>query len=139
VVKNNNSSHRVGRGYNSPTFHITWQPSTHQLIYHQFEDPPSFANLITQIDRWIIYHLKATINSEVHYENQLYGCLNTFLFSLFPPRRQFLNLSFEGLWELMRLTKIWETYRLDPQEPCMNRGTFVSFTVLLEVIESVPM
>ncbi|KAM6489566.1 hypothetical protein JOM56_014985, partial [Amanita muscaria] len=58
----------------------------------QSEGSPSSADLIAQIDRWIIYHLKATISSEVHYENQLYGCLNTFLFSLFPPRRQFMTI-----------------------------------------------
>jgi len=58
----------------------------------KFEGLPSSANLISQIDRWIIYHLKATVSSDVHYENQLYGCLNTFLFSLFPPRRQFMTI-----------------------------------------------
>lgn len=70
----------------------TLDAPTHLPPALQFEGPPSFANLITQIDRWIIYHLKATISSDVHYENQLYGSLNTFLFSLFPPRRQFMTI-----------------------------------------------
>lgn len=67
-------------------------PDYHLPLALQFEGPPSIANLIAQIDRWIIYHLKETISSNDHCENQLYGCLNTFLFSLFPPRRQFMNI-----------------------------------------------
>jgi hypothetical protein len=30
-------------------------------------------NLIAQIDDWVIYHLLRTLESDIHYENQLYG------------------------------------------------------------------
>ena len=39
----------------------------------QFEQPPNVDNLIAQIDDWVIYHLLRTLESNIHYENQLYG------------------------------------------------------------------
>jgi hypothetical protein len=54
------------------------------------ETPPSVTNLITQIDRWVIYHLKKTIQSRVHFENQLYGTINALHASIFPLSRRFM-------------------------------------------------
>ncbi|KAF8224074.1 hypothetical protein L208DRAFT_1381211 [Tricholoma matsutake] len=58
----------------------------------QHENPPSVPNLIAQIDPWVIYHLKTTILSDVHYENQLYGVLNLFHASIYPLRRRFMTI-----------------------------------------------
>jgi len=54
------------------------------------EIPPSIANLIAQIDPWVIYHLKQTVLSGIHYENQVYGVINSFVISIFPLRRRFM-------------------------------------------------
>lgn len=54
------------------------------------ENPPSVNNLITRIDSWIIYHLLRTLESDVHYENQLYGPISSFLASIFPSRRRYM-------------------------------------------------
>ena len=53
----------------------------------QLEQPPSVNNLIAQIDDWVIYHLLRTLESDIHYENQLYGPISSFLTSIFPSRR----------------------------------------------------
>jgi hypothetical protein len=60
----------------------------------QYERPPSVSDLISQIDRWVIYHLKNTILSDVHFENQLYGVVNSFHTSIFPLRlrRHFMTI-----------------------------------------------
>lgn len=56
----------------------------------EHETPPSVADLIAQIDRWVIYHLKVTVQSNVHFENQLYGVINSFHTSIFPLNRRFM-------------------------------------------------
>lgn len=56
----------------------------------QHENPPNVNNLIVQIDSWIIYHLLKTLESNVHYENQLYGPIFSFLTSIFPTRRRYM-------------------------------------------------
>jgi hypothetical protein len=83
------------------------------------EIPPSIANLI---DPWIIYHLKQTVSSGIHYKNQLYGVINSFILSIFPLRRLhgFPRLLSKGLWMQMKLTKILETSPSGPPEGCMN-------------------
>ena len=50
----------------------------------QYEIPPSVLGLIAWIDPWVIYHLKDTILSNVHFKNQLYGVINSFHTSIFP-------------------------------------------------------
>jgi len=52
----------------------------------------SVTGLIAQIDPWIIYHLITTLSSNVHYENQLYGIINSFHASIFPLRRRFMTI-----------------------------------------------
>ena len=54
------------------------------------EQPPSVDNLIAQIDDWVIYHLLRTLESDIHYENQLYGPISSFLGSIFPSRRRYM-------------------------------------------------
>lgn len=54
-----------------------------------FEIPPSVDGLIAQIDEWIIYHLRTTIESGIHFENQVYGQFNSYHMSIFPLRRRF--------------------------------------------------
>jgi hypothetical protein len=54
-----------------------------------FETPPTVPDLLGQIPPWVANHLKSTIQSNVHYEHQLYGPLNTFLASIFPISRRF--------------------------------------------------
>jgi hypothetical protein len=56
------------------------------------ENPPTATNLIAHIDGWIIFHLKATISSNVHFENQLYGSVASFLASIFLSRRRFMTI-----------------------------------------------
>ena len=56
----------------------------------QLEQPPSVNNLIAQIDDWVIYHLLRTLESNIHYENQLYGPISSFLTSIFPSRRRYM-------------------------------------------------
>ena len=56
----------------------------------QYEIPPSVPGLIAQIDPWVIYHLKNTILFNVHFENQLYGVINSFHTSIFPLRRHLM-------------------------------------------------
>lgn len=53
------------------------------------ETPPTLSNHLDQIQPWVTSHLKSTIQSNVHYEHQLYGPLNTFLTSIFPISRRF--------------------------------------------------
>ncbi|GJJ11980.1 hypothetical protein Clacol_006218 [Clathrus columnatus] len=54
------------------------------------EPPPSVDQLRAQIEHWIIYHLLKTLESNVYYENHLYGPLNSFLASIFPMRRRYM-------------------------------------------------
>lgn len=56
----------------------------------QIEEPPSVDELIAQIDDWVIYHFLRTLESNIHYENQLYGIITTFLVSIFPPSRRYM-------------------------------------------------
>ena len=56
----------------------------------QLEQPPSVNNLIAQIDDWVIYHLLRTLKSDIHYENQLYGPISSFLTSIFPSRLRYM-------------------------------------------------
>jgi hypothetical protein len=56
----------------------------------QHENPPNVNNLIFQIDSWIIYHLLKTLESNIHYENQLYGPISSYLTSIFPTRRRYM-------------------------------------------------
>ena len=48
----------------------------------QPEAAPTIDGLISQIDPWVLYHLKSIILSNVHYENQLYGPINSFIGSI---------------------------------------------------------
>ena len=54
------------------------------------QNPPSVPELIDNIDPWVIYHLKQTILSGVHFENQLYGVVNSYHTSIFPLSRRFM-------------------------------------------------
>jgi hypothetical protein len=56
----------------------------------QSEKLPSVDDLISQIDDWVIYHLLKTLQSGIHYENQLYGPISSFLSSIFPSRQRFM-------------------------------------------------
>ena len=58
----------------------------------QQEAAPTIDGLISQIDPWVLYHLKSIISSDVHYENQLYGPINSFLCSIFPTRRRYMTI-----------------------------------------------
>ncbi|TFK33178.1 hypothetical protein BDQ12DRAFT_769093 [Crucibulum laeve] len=51
---------------------------------------PSVAQQIAGIPLWVIYHFKQTFTCNVHYENQLYGCINNYLQSIFPLSRRFM-------------------------------------------------
>ena len=55
-----------------------------------FETPPTVLYHLSQIQPWVTNHLKSTILSNVHYEHQLYGPLNTFLTSIFPISWRFM-------------------------------------------------
>ncbi|KIJ33048.1 hypothetical protein M422DRAFT_35645 [Sphaerobolus stellatus SS14] len=54
------------------------------------EPLPTVNNLIGQIEPWVIYHLLKTVESNVHYENHLYGPITSFLTSIFPTRRRYM-------------------------------------------------
>ena len=58
----------------------------------QPEAPPSINGLISRIDPWVLYHLKTIVLSNVHYENQLYGPMNSFITSIFPTRRRYMTI-----------------------------------------------
>lgn len=58
----------------------------------QQEAAPTIDGLISQIDPWVLYHLKSIILSNVHYENQLYGPINSFIGSIFPTRRRYMTI-----------------------------------------------
>lgn len=65
---------------------------------NEVQQPPALASernvsiddQVAQIDSWILYDLKSTVLSEVHYENTLYGCFNALLTSIFPLKRRFM-------------------------------------------------
>ncbi|KAF8958814.1 hypothetical protein BDZ97DRAFT_1923432 [Flammula alnicola] len=48
---------------------------------------------IAQIDPGVIYLLRTTIESNIHYESQLHGPVGAFLESIFPQRRRFMNIA----------------------------------------------
>ena len=58
----------------------------------QPEAAPTVDGLISQIDPWVLYHLRSIISSDVHYENQLYGPINSFIGSIFPTRRRYMTI-----------------------------------------------
>lgn len=58
----------------------------------QPEYPPTVNGLISQIDPWVLYHLKSVISSNVHYENQLYGPISSFINSIFPTSRRYMTI-----------------------------------------------
>jgi len=61
-------------------------------IQLQQEAAPTIDGLISRIDPWVLYHLKSTILSDVHYENQLYGPINSFIGSVFPTGRRYMTI-----------------------------------------------
>lgn len=65
------------------------------------ENPPNRNALINQIDLWVIYLLRTTIESNVHYESQLHGPIGVFLESIFPRRRRFMNIAQSALREVV--------------------------------------
>jgi hypothetical protein len=65
------------------------------------ENPPNMNTHITQIDPWVIYLLRTTIESDVHYESQLHGPIGAFLESIYPQRRRFMNISQATLREVV--------------------------------------
>jgi hypothetical protein len=65
------------------------------------ENPPNRNAHIIQIDPWVIYLLRTTIESKVHYESQLHGPIGVFLESIFPTRRRFMNIAQATLREVV--------------------------------------
>jgi len=65
------------------------------------ENPPNRNTHITQVAPWVTYLLRTTIESNVHYESQLHGPIGAFLESIFPQRRQFMNIAQATLREVM--------------------------------------
>jgi len=67
------------------------------------ENPPTRNAHIAHISacQWIIYLLRTTIESNVHYENQLHGPIGVFLESIFPQRRQFMSIAQAALREVI--------------------------------------
>ena len=65
------------------------------------ENPPNRNTHINQIDPWVIYLLRTTIESNVHYESQLHGPIGVFLESVFPRRRRFMNIAQAALREVV--------------------------------------
>jgi hypothetical protein len=65
------------------------------------ENPPNRNTHITQIDPWVIYLLRTTVESNVHYESQLHGPIGAFLESVFPQRRRFMNIAQATLREIV--------------------------------------
>jgi len=65
------------------------------------ETPPTRNAHIAQISTWIIYLLRTTIESNVHYESQLHGPIGVFLESIFPQRRQFMSIAQAALREVI--------------------------------------
>ena len=70
---------------------ITLRNATMPIQLRQ-EVAPTIDGLISQIDPWVLYHLQSIISSNVHYENQLYGPINTFISSIFPTRRRYMTI-----------------------------------------------
>lgn len=56
----------------------------------QHEVPPQVDDILAGVEPWILYNLQNTFASDVHYENQLYGSITTFLLSIFPARRRYM-------------------------------------------------
>jgi hypothetical protein len=56
---------------------------------------------MAQIPAWVIYLLRTTIESNVHYESQLHGPIGAFLESIFPQRRQFMSIAQATLREVV--------------------------------------
>lgn len=54
------------------------------------EDPPQVDDILAKIEPWITDHFRETLSSDVPDETQLYGCVNTFLISIFPARRHYM-------------------------------------------------
>ena len=65
------------------------------------ENPPNRNTHMAQIDPWVIYLLRTTIESDVHYESQLHGPIGVFLESNFPQRRRFMNIAQATLREVV--------------------------------------
>lgn len=66
-----------------------------------FEQSPATDHHITQIDPWVIYLLRTTIESNIHYESQLHGPISAFLESIFLQRRRFMSIPQATLREVM--------------------------------------
>ena len=65
------------------------------------ENPPTRNAHIAQIPAWVVYLLRTTIESNVHYESQLHGPIGVFLESIFPQRRQFMSIAQAALREVI--------------------------------------
>ncbi|KAF8987135.1 hypothetical protein BDZ89DRAFT_1173939 [Hymenopellis radicata] len=46
-------------------------------------------DIVRNIDRFVIWNLKATFARNIHYEHDSYGAINDYLHSIFPPSRRF--------------------------------------------------
>ncbi|CAA7263473.1 unnamed protein product [Cyclocybe aegerita] len=54
------------------------------------EPAPQAEAVVSGVDAWVVYQLKNNLLRGVHYENQLYGHWNAYLYELFPSRRRFM-------------------------------------------------
>ena len=96
----------------------------------QPEAAPTVDGLISQIDPWVLYHLRSIISSDVHYENQLYGPINSFIGSIslqdvviwrFPK-----HFCGEQYWRQMKWMNFWAISQSDQQVAYMNQGIVVN-------------
>ena len=74
----------------------------------RYEIPPTVPGLMAQTQHWLLYHLQATISSNVHYENQLYGVMNSLLLSAFLLQRQFMIIPQGLLRKALNEEEEWE-------------------------------
>lgn len=81
---------------------------------------PSVPAHIDQINPWILYHIKSTILSGVHHENQLYGSFNACLTSIFPLNRRFMIIPQAIIRRAMNVQEIED----DPDVSFGSTGAF---------------
>ena len=69
---------------------------------------PTVATHAASLDPWVIWNLKNSISAEVHYENHLYGPVNTYLNAVFPLRRRFSVIPQAIIRRVMDADEVWE-------------------------------
>lgn len=73
-----------------PLPRLSERPPLPLLADLEKEPLPDVAEILAGVEPWIVWNLRNTVDSDVHFENQLYGSIVSFLSSVFPARRRYM-------------------------------------------------